>query len=183
METCTVLILNAPSTVLTTQDSPHLLNYVVTDGETVVAIRYISSRKMEASSLFFSSGTSFDEYADGGLYRMTRADKRENIVMIASEPLTFERSDWMEVKTNTMLVVTPKMNILQIPIKDEYWVEKGQVEDGKRSKDYAINMGFGASSLSPVLASPQPLSRLWIQADIPGHGFASMNEQQAISVA
>ena len=30
--------------------------------------------------------------------------------MIASEPLTFERSDWMEVKTNTMLVVTPKVS-------------------------------------------------------------------------
>lgn len=40
---------------------------------------------------------------------MTKADKRENIIMIASEPLTFERSDWMEVKTNTMIVVTPKV--------------------------------------------------------------------------
>jgi glutamine amidotransferase len=92
-----------------TQTGPSLLNYVVTDGHTVVATRYISSRTMEASSLFFSSGTSFDEYQDGGLYRMTKADKRENIIMIASEPLTFERSDWMEVKTNTMLVITPKV--------------------------------------------------------------------------
>ena len=74
---------------------------------------------------------------------MTRADKRENIVMIASEPLTFERSDWMEVKTNTMLVVTPKMNILQIPILDEFWVEHGDKEAGGRSKDYAVEMGFG----------------------------------------
>ena len=70
--------------------------------------RYISSRTAEASSLFFSSGTSFDEYDEGGLYRMTKADKREDIIMIASEPLTFERSDWMEVKTNTMIVITPK---------------------------------------------------------------------------
>lgn len=98
----------------------HLLNYVVTDGESVVATRYISSRTDEASSLFFSSGTSFDEYQDGGLYRMTKADKRwvacvtradgsENIIMIASEPLTFERSDWMEVKSNNMIVITPKV--------------------------------------------------------------------------
>ena len=108
--------------------------------------RYISSRTSEASSLFFSSGTSFDEYKDGGHYRMTRADKRENIVMIASEPLTFERSDWMEVKTNTMLVVTPKMNILQIPIRDEFWVEEGSKDVSKRSTDYAVEMGFGESS-------------------------------------
>jgi glutamine amidotransferase len=73
--------------------------------------RYISSRTSEASSLFFSSGTSFDEYQEGGLYRMTRADKRENVIMIGSEPLTFERSDWMEVKTNTMLVITPKVGV------------------------------------------------------------------------
>lgn len=55
--------------------------------------------------------------------------------MIASEPLTFEQKDWMEVKTNTMVVITPKvsplhdcdspslelnygcqMNLLQVPI-------------------------------------------------------------------
>lgn len=79
---------------------------------TAAHVRYISSRTSEASSLFFSSGTSFDEYQEGGLYRMTKADKRENIIMIASEPLTFERSDWMEVKTNTMLVITPKVCII-----------------------------------------------------------------------
>jgi len=31
--------------------------------------------------------------------------------MIASEPITFERSDWMEVKTNTMVVITPKVSV------------------------------------------------------------------------
>lgn len=40
---------------------------------------------------WFSSGTEFNEYAEGGHYRMTKSDKRENIIMIASEPLTFER--------------------------------------------------------------------------------------------
>jgi glutamine amidotransferase len=94
------------------QTSPSLMNYVVSDGNSIVATRYISSRTSEASSLFFSSGTSFDEYAEGGLYRMTKADKRESIIMIASEPLTFERSDWMEVKTNTMIVITPKVSMV-----------------------------------------------------------------------
>lgn len=85
---------------------------MVTDGASLVATRYVSSRVHEASSLFFSSGTSFDEYQEGGLYRMTKADKRENIIMIASEPLTFERSDWQEVRTNTMIVVTPKVRLI-----------------------------------------------------------------------
>lgn len=96
---------------------PHLMNFVVSDGENVVATRYVSSTTDEASSLFFSSGTTFEEYAEGGHYKMTKADKRENIIMIASEPLTFEQRDWMEVKNNTMVVITPKMNLLQIPIR------------------------------------------------------------------
>lgn len=36
--------------------------------------------------------------------------------MIASEPLTFEQKDWMEVKTNTMVVITPKVSIPVTPM-------------------------------------------------------------------
>lgn len=43
---------------------------------------------------------------------MIKADKRENVIMIASEPLTFERSEWLEVKSNTMIVITPKVSLL-----------------------------------------------------------------------
>ncbi|GHJ85453.1 hypothetical protein NliqN6_1855 [Naganishia liquefaciens] len=123
------------------KSSPHLLNFVVSDGENVIATRYISSRTDEASSLFFSSGTTFEEYAEGGHYRMTKADKRENIIMIASEPLTFEQKDWMEVKTNTMVVITPKMNLLQVPIVDEFYVSPH--EEHERSSEYVLSQGYG----------------------------------------
>lgn len=132
------------------------MNYVVTDGHTVVATRYISSRTSEASSLFFSSGTSFDEYEPAaGLYRMTKADKRERIVMIASEPLTFERADWVEVKTNMMVVITPKMNLLQIPIIDEYWVSPQDPASHARSPDFAIQLGFGHGFAYPSAVAAQ----------------------------
>ncbi len=54
---------------------------------------------------------------------MTKADKRENIIMIASEPLTFERSDWMEVKTNTMIVITPKVcsRLVAVPLRSLFF--------------------------------------------------------------
>lgn len=74
---------------------------------------------------------------------MTKADKRERIVMIASEPLTFERVDWVEVKTNMMVVITPKMNLLQIPIIDEYWVPPQDPASHARSPDFAIQLGYG----------------------------------------
>lgn len=78
---------------------PSLMNFCVTDGETVVATRYISSKQQEAASLYYSSGTTFSEYAPGGHYRMSKLDKRENIIMIASEPLTFEKGEHLSFFT------------------------------------------------------------------------------------
>jgi len=83
------------------------MNFCVTDGVSVVATRYVSSRNDAAASLvrtpfarsaffrshksdvvalqWFSSGTTFSEYAEGGHYKMSKADKRENIILVGSE--------------------------------------------------------------------------------------------------
>jgi predicted glutamine amidotransferase len=121
---------------------PSLMNFCVTDGRSVVATRYVSSKHDEAASLYFSSGTTFSEYESGGHYRMSKMDKREDIIMIASEPLTFEKADWMEIKTNTMIVVTPKMNVLQIPIKDEFYVAPSEQASHKRTAGLAAEKGL-----------------------------------------
>ncbi|KIK60983.1 hypothetical protein GYMLUDRAFT_43517 [Collybiopsis luxurians FD-317 M1] len=120
---------------------PSLMNFCVTDGETVIATRYISSKTDEAASLWFSSGTTFSEFG-GGHYKMAKADKRENIIMIASEPLTFERADWMEIKTNNMVVVTPKMNLLQIPIVDKFYVPPSDPASLTRTTEFAREKGL-----------------------------------------
>ncbi|KAI9631187.1 hypothetical protein KEM48_013250 [Puccinia striiformis f. sp. tritici PST-130] len=44
--------------------SPHL-NFAVTDGQSVVATRYVNSSTDEAASLYFSTGTSFEAAIDG----------------------------------------------------------------------------------------------------------------------
>lgn len=121
---------------------PSLMNFCVTDGESVVATRYISSKKDAAASLWFSSGTSFSEYAPGGHYKMFKEDKRENIIMVASEPLTFEKADWMEVKTNNMIILTPKMNVLLIPIIDKFYVHPSDPRSQNRGTDLAAAKGL-----------------------------------------
>ncbi|KAG9128159.1 hypothetical protein FRC07_003988 [Ceratobasidium sp. 392] len=131
---------------------PSLMNFCVTDGKSVVATRYISSRTEPAASLWFSSGTSFSEYAPGGHYRMTKSDKRENIFLIASEPLTFEKADWMEIGTNTIIVITPKMNILQIPIIDEFHVPYSS--ENQRFGDFAATKGLLSRAQVTSDASP-----------------------------
>jgi hypothetical protein len=47
---------------------PSLLNFAVTDGQSVVATRYVNSSTDEAASLYFSTGTSFEAASalDGG---------------------------------------------------------------------------------------------------------------------
>jgi glutamine amidotransferase len=62
---------------------PSLLNCAVTDGESVVCARYVSSSTLEAPSLYFSSGTKFESY-EPGHYRMVKADRREDMVVVAS---------------------------------------------------------------------------------------------------
>ncbi|KAG8219768.1 hypothetical protein J3R82DRAFT_740 [Butyriboletus roseoflavus] len=121
---------------------PSLMNFCVTDGDSVIVTRYISSRHDEAASLWFSSGTTFSEYTQGGHYKMTKADKRENIIMIASEPLTFEKADWMEIRTNNMVVITPKMNFLQIPIVDKFYVSPSDPAALNRGTDFAAAKGL-----------------------------------------
>ncbi|PWN94484.1 N-terminal nucleophile aminohydrolase [Tilletiopsis washingtonensis] len=130
-------------------EEPSLMNFCVTDGESVVCTRYVSSRTDEAASLYFSSGTSFYEHAPGA-YRMVKADKREKIVVVASEPLTFEKADWMEIATNTLVCVTPRMNVLQYPIRDEFYVE--HADSQMRSPAFALKTGFAPNV--PLSAAP-----------------------------
>jgi glutamine amidotransferase len=90
------------------EDTRSLLNFAVTDGISVVCTRYVSSRTDEAASLFWSSGTNWRENCDGGGkkgdYKMERRDKGADIVLVASEPLTFERGTYLHfLKVRDML--------------------------------------------------------------------------------
>ena len=85
-------IADIPPNLRDDEDSRSLLNFAVTDGQSVVCTRYVSSATDEAASLYFSSGTSWKEEGKGN-YKMERRDKGADIVLVASEPLTFERGE------------------------------------------------------------------------------------------
>ncbi|SNX83637.1 related to DUG3 - probable glutamine amidotransferase [Melanopsichium pennsylvanicum] len=123
---------------------PSLMNFCVTDGQSIICTRYVSSKTDQAASLYFSSGTSFYEHTQG-TYRMVKTDKREKIIVVASEPLTFEKADWMEIPTNTLVVVTAKMNVLMMPITDEYAIQSGEQGLVKRDPQFALGRGFPPS--------------------------------------
>ena len=74
-------------------DGRSLLNFAVADGHSVVCTKYVSSKTDEAASLYFSSGTDWKFTGVNGQYKMERRDKGADIVLVASEPLTFERGN------------------------------------------------------------------------------------------
>lgn len=115
----TILILDrAAHTVNATETS--LLNFVVSDGESIVASRYAVSPNnpnSNAASLYYASGNNYQ--SDGsapGNYAMVHTDRRPSLAIISSEPLTERRGDWVSVPHNCCVVITSSMHILLAPI-------------------------------------------------------------------
>jgi hypothetical protein len=48
----------------------------------------------------------------------------------------------MEIKTNHLVVITPKMNLLQIPIDDKYFVSPSDPASLARDTDFAEEKGL-----------------------------------------
>jgi hypothetical protein len=48
----------------------------------------------------------------------------------------------MEIKTNHMVVITPKMNLLQIPIIDKYYVPPSDPNAQSRATEFAREKGL-----------------------------------------
>lgn len=125
-------ISSLPEEIKNGEDVRSLLNFAITDGKSVVCTRYVSSKTDEAASLFFSSGTDWKPQPDKdgivgarpqvgkGEYKMERRDKGADIVLVASEPLTFERDNWVTVPTNSVVTIH-NQNVLIHPILDEHY--------------------------------------------------------------
>ena len=146
-------------------DEPSLLNFAVTDGRSVIVSRYVTSKTDEAASLHFSTGLRFFAY-EPGLFKMERLNRSQDVIFIASEPLTFERGDWTCVPTNTVISITENSTVLMHPILDEFW-DSSLTE---RSSGFAMSkgligrvppstLGLAAEDLSSSLSQLPPLDR------------------------
>ncbi|KAK9448208.1 nucleophile aminohydrolase [Limtongia smithiae] len=125
-------------------NEPSLLNFAVTDGHSVVVTRYITSRTEEAASLHFSTGSRFTAYKPRQ-YTMERRDRQQDVVLVASEPLTFERSDWVTIPTNTIVTINDQ-TVLLYPIYDEYYNSDPAVA---RSSGFAASRGLVSPIVQP----------------------------------
>lgn len=90
-------------------------NFALTDGYNIVATRFVSDPEAEPHSLYVSSGEAFE--AAEGHYRMQPTVRHPKPVIIASEPLTEERSDWTSVPRNHAVIVTPELHVRMAPLE------------------------------------------------------------------
>eukprot|EP00736_Rhodelphis_marinus_P000652 Rmarinus@m.15857 len=128
---------------------PMYMNIALTDGRTVLVSRYVSLRQKQPSSLFFASGTRFE--CDRGDSKMLQSERREDVLIVCSEPLTNERADWLEVPANHLLVASgsPALNILCFPL--EYAAEPSS-QDCKRRRKVSDSIDDGLP-LTPSTAA------------------------------
>ncbi|KAK3327380.1 nucleophile aminohydrolase [Cercophora scortea] len=122
-------------------DTRSLLNFALTDGHSVVCTRYVGSASDEAASLYYSSGTLWETRAaepDNPDYHMERSDKGADVVLVASEPLSFERENWVNVPTNSILTIH-KQSVTVHPIMDQYYDRNPH---HRRSTAYTLSSGL-----------------------------------------
>lgn len=137
-------------------DTRSLLNFAVTDGHSIICTRYVSSKTDEAASLYYSSGTQWETklpVSNDRDYQMQRRDKGADIVLVASEPLTFERENWVNVPTNSILTIHGQ-TVMVNPIIDAY---SDRDPYHKRSSAFAQTKGLTTNEkAAPRVASPLP---------------------------
>lgn len=157
-------------------ESRSLLNFAVTDGHSVIVTRYVSSKTDAAASLYYSSGTDWVEGKIKGQFKMERRDKASDVVLVASEPLTFERHNWLSVPTNTIMTISNQIVYVQ-PIKDEYYNEDPSTE---RSTGFAKDKGLLAKAPGGGVATPSTLAVTPARTP-PARGSDEWVEKQSIS--
>ncbi|KAI1824726.1 nucleophile aminohydrolase [Xylaria intraflava] len=137
-------------------DTRSLLNFAVTDGHSIICTRYVSSKTDEAASLYFSSGTQWEIKPAAGKdrdYQMERRDKGADIVLVASEPLTFERENWVNVPTNSILTIHGQ-TVMVNPIIDAF---SDRDPCHKRSSAFAQTKGLTTNEkATPPINSSTP---------------------------
>jgi len=95
------------------------LNLVVTNGTSIIATRYTTNPSVQPSSLYYMYGKQY--VCNGDQCIMEPAFSKPTAIVIASEPFTARRGDWMKVERNSMMIVDETMKIrfqnIELPLE------------------------------------------------------------------
>lgn len=92
------------------------INVAISDGEHIVALRYCSSKREKAPTLYYSAGGKYVCH-NGVCYLETSKSKDDHAVLIVSEKLTNKSEDWSQIPQNHMLIVKHDLSVELRPVK------------------------------------------------------------------
>lgn len=99
------------------EKEPTYLNFVVTNGKNMLALRYISDPAVKPASLYYSVGSEYQ--CVNGVCHMVPPGDRNKAVLIVSERLTNFKSEWIEVPSNHFLLVRENYSVDLVPFSSE----------------------------------------------------------------
>ena len=103
------------------------LNLAVTNGTSLVAVRYTTNPDVQPASLYYAFGKQYNTEIDGCVIDPATDGKRPTTILVASEPITARRSDWMKVERNSMMVVDETLRIsfhgIELPIEKTVYID------------------------------------------------------------
>ena len=94
-------------------DEPAYLNMAITNGNFIVATRFVSDEKEEPLTLYHSEGSRY--VVENGVTRMEAPKDDDNAVLVVSEKLT-EGKEWTMIPKNHLVIVEPNLNVRIKPI-------------------------------------------------------------------
>jgi predicted glutamine amidotransferase len=94
---------------------PAYLNMVFTNGQFIVATRYVSDPKEEPLTMYHSEGGRY--VVENGDTRMEAPQDNDNAVLVVSERLTDDK-DWTMIPPNHLVIVESTLNVRIKPIRD-----------------------------------------------------------------
>ena len=94
---------------------PAYLNMVFTDGNFLVATRYVTDDKEEPLTLYHSEGSRY--VVEDGITRLEAPNDNDQAVLVVSEKLSDDK-DWTMIPPNHFVIVEQSLNVRVKPIKD-----------------------------------------------------------------
>jgi glutamine amidotransferase len=131
------------------------INVAITDGRSMIALRYVSTPKEKAPTLYYSEGAKYE--CHDGICRMVPGLKSEHAVLVVSEKLTNERHQWKELPSDHVLLVDDDLAVATRPFR-------AQKREARKAQPSNRNFGQGTTrkvhhGAGPVTAASQKSAR------------------------
>jgi acetylornithine deacetylase/succinyl-diaminopimelate desuccinylase-like protein/predicted glutamine amidotransferase len=169
-------MVNAP------KDDVFLLNFVLTDGETLIATKYahgLGNPDAPAASLYFGAASAYEPAAidtatgTGDYMFSYTAANRSGVVIVASEPLTSNPCDWVSLPRNSILVVTGNQHLLVERLPTDF----SQMMSTLKTSNMKRDANCGRTGIAAALASLLPSTPLGRALDLRNPSPAGDPEQ------